>query len=84
MAVGNDLSYVADGVGFGEMRNDTRLDWCWRASKERTNRRARGWGGGGRSTTLRAGLISGFSGGKKNIKFFFRTKHRTRKNSSVS
>ena len=46
MAVGNDLSYVADGVGFGEMRNDTRLDWCWRASKERTNKRARGWGGG--------------------------------------
>jgi hypothetical protein len=48
MAVGNDLSYVADGVGFGEMRNDTRLDWCWRASKERTNKRARGWGGVGR------------------------------------
>jgi hypothetical protein len=28
-------------------------------------------------------LIYGFSG-KKNIKFYFRTKHRTRKNSSVS
>ena len=30
------------------------------------------------------GLICGFSGGKKNINFFFRTKHRTRKNCSVS
>ena len=26
----------------------------------------------------------GFSGGKKNIKFYFRTKRHTRKNSSVS
>ena len=29
-------------------------------------------------------LICGFSGGKKNITFFFRKKHSTRKNTSVS
>jgi hypothetical protein len=58
MAVGNDLSYVADGVGFGEMRNDTRLDWCWRASKERTNRRARGWGVGAKATPAKVSTSS--------------------------
>jgi hypothetical protein len=31
-----------------------------------------------------AQLICGFSGEKKNIKFYFWTKHRTRKNSFVS
>ena len=57
----------------------------WRGRQEQRWRRRRGWRVTKRTRGHHSpGLISGFSGGKKNIKFFFRKKHRTRKNSSVS